>query len=113
MELRGTTVGHPNTWGFFGGKAEKGETPLQNVRRELREETGKQFVDFDHESERVPSRIWYFIKIVEREFTPVLSDESSAFRWCDRFPVPLHPMVQLYLPSFVAFLRKARNACAS
>jgi 8-oxo-dGTP pyrophosphatase MutT (NUDIX family) len=110
MELRGTTVGHPNTWGFFGGKADKKETPLQNIRRELREETGKQFVDFDHVSEMVPDRIWYFIKLVDYEFAPVLSDESSAFQWCDEFPVPLHPMVQLFSPNFVAFLRKARES---
>lgn len=28
----------PGTWGFFGGKMEAGETPLEAVRREIREE---------------------------------------------------------------------------
>ncbi len=30
----------PNYWAFFGGKIEKGESPEQAVKRELREELG-------------------------------------------------------------------------
>lgn len=31
---------HPNTWGFFGGHIEEGETPEQTIIRELKEELG-------------------------------------------------------------------------
>jgi len=33
-----TRKNYPGCWGLFGGRAEKGETPEQTVRREIKEE---------------------------------------------------------------------------
>ena len=31
-------IPYPNSWGTFGGQVEEGETPLQAIKREIREE---------------------------------------------------------------------------
>ncbi|HYF28936.1 MAG TPA: NUDIX domain-containing protein [Candidatus Paceibacterota bacterium] len=39
MQMRGADAKRwPNTWGFFGGALEEGETPLMAVMREVQEE---------------------------------------------------------------------------
>ncbi len=39
LHLRdGNTTVHPNQWAFFGGSSELGETPVQCIIRELKEE---------------------------------------------------------------------------
>lgn len=42
MGLRGPSCGNPNTWGFFGGNCDPGESVEQAAVRELHEETGMQ-----------------------------------------------------------------------
>ncbi len=36
---------HPSSWGIFGGQIEKGETPKQAARREIKEEVGIELTD--------------------------------------------------------------------
>lgn len=37
---RASTNNNPNQWNFFGGRIDKGETPVEAAVRELEEETG-------------------------------------------------------------------------
>ena len=41
LNLRSNDVSYPHTWSFWGGKIEKGEQPLDALRRELKEEMGQ------------------------------------------------------------------------
>jgi 8-oxo-dGTP pyrophosphatase MutT (NUDIX family) len=110
MELRSNQVGNPQTWGFFGGGIEMHESPLDAIRRELREEIGIDAREFDG-SMRVSRRVWIFIKIYNNEFDPKLSFESMSWRWCDELPgLRLHPKIRKNheaIESLIVLLRRA------
>ena len=38
LQQRSSDSPHPRTWGYFGGKAEKKERPIETLLRELDEE---------------------------------------------------------------------------
>jgi len=40
LQLRADSpkINHPNTWGLFGGNIEEGETPIEAIIREIKEE---------------------------------------------------------------------------
>ena len=40
FQLRNSDKRHKNSWGFWGGMMEQGETPYECIRRELSEEIG-------------------------------------------------------------------------
>ena len=84
-----------NEYGLFGGGADKKETPLQNIQRELHEEIGIRFESFDYAVTVPGTKTTIFVKIVEREFKPTLSVESAGFRWVHDFldVRPLHSVV--------------------
>jgi 8-oxo-dGTP pyrophosphatase MutT (NUDIX family) len=102
LQQRSSTCSYPNTWAFFGGKAELGERPIQTLLRELEEEIGAlpsiQKVYPLYKFTSADSKFVYdtFLISVFQEFIPTLNNESSGFCWVDlnRLPHPLHPGVK-------------------
>ena len=90
-----------NSWGLVGGKIEPGETILEGLEREIREELGgeitgakiKPIEKFTSEN----SKFCYhtFVIVVDDEFIPVLNEEHEGFCWVplEKYPKPLHPGV--------------------
>lgn len=46
LQHRGSNaLWHPDCWSFFGGQIEKGETPKQAAKREIKEEIGLELIN--------------------------------------------------------------------
>jgi 8-oxo-dGTP pyrophosphatase MutT (NUDIX family) len=117
MELRGKDVGHPNTYGFFGGGVESGELPEEACRRELVEESGLRVRWFDH-SIRLPSKsavVFLFVKILKHEFVPELSWESGGYRWVKDIEdvKPLHKKILKNYGEIRRLMAATRSTSAS
>ena len=88
---------NPGNWGMPGGKIETGETLLEGVARECREEIGF----FPADAKLIPIQkftnhafIYHtFYCEVSDEFTPVLNHEHCGYAWVGdgQYPKPLHP----------------------
>ena len=86
-------IGKTPAWRIPGGKVEKGETPLQAVRRELREETSidsrMMSLDFSHTTERfVDGGTWtgFIFRAQLPEFCQARlaePDKCNALGWFD------------------------------
>lgn len=90
---------HPGAWGLPGGKMEPGETIIQAIQRECREELGtmpeylklvplEKFTTVDH-----GFAYHTFFCSVSEEFTPTLNDEHLGWAWINSgtWPRPMHP----------------------
>jgi len=98
FELRSPKVNNPNCWGLFGGGVNDGERPVKAMRRELREETGFDFRDFDCV---VPAGVaLLYGKIVDREIAPKLSEESAGYTWAASIPQPVHKKIRKNMRAF-------------
>jgi len=84
------------TWGTWGGAVDAGETLVEAVTRELREEAGfKDDFDshplmvFEHDTGFTYAN---FLVIVDHEFEPVLNWETQNFGWFNYgdWPNPMH-----------------------
>lgn len=79
------------TWGFPGGHVEAGETPIESVIRESREEVQyipENGLELVHELDGV-----YIFSASCQQFQPILNDEHSAYKWAslEDAPYPLFP----------------------
>lgn len=92
---------YPNTWGLVGGKVEAGETVLEGLHREIREEMGGEIkgakvVPIEQYTSTKHTFVYHtFLIKVEEEFVPELNNEHKGYCWVklDDHPKPLHPGV--------------------
>lgn len=98
---------YTDTWATVGGRAELGETVIESLGREIKEEIGflpivrktipiDLFVSNDGKFE-----FHTFICLVDNEFIPNLNSEHKGYAWSgiDSFPKPLHPALYNALKS--------------
>ena len=90
---------HAGAWGIVGGKIDPGETVIQGLVREIKEEIGQNFVQkkfIPLETFTADNRkfVYYtFLVSMDEEFVPVLNSEHRGYCWVelDDYPKPLHP----------------------
>ncbi len=105
LQLRNSDKRFKNTWGFWGGMIEKGETPYECIQRELEEEIGfvpelKKLNPIDVYQSKDKNFYYYsFVAVVDNEFIPKLNGESAGYAWVDIgvWPQPLHNGARLTL----------------
>lgn len=105
LQLRNSDKRFKNTWGFWGGLIEKGETVYECIQRELTEEIGfvpelAKLNPIDVYQSRDQKFYYYsFVYVVEKEFSPVLNAESAGYAWVNIgvWPQPLHNGARLTL----------------
>jgi len=123
LQQRSNESSHPRTWGFFGGKGEKAERPIQTLLRELEEEIsmlpGVEKVYPLNKFTSPDKKFTYntFVVAVYEEFVPVLNNESDGFCWVKigNWPRPLHPGVkaQLFNKDIIKKIKTIHNNCAA
>ena len=92
---------HSGSWGIVGGKVEAGESVIQGLHREIREELGGEIKDAkiipieQYTSDNDKFVFHTYLISVDKEFVPVLNHEHRGYCWVplDDHPRPLHPGV--------------------
>jgi mutator protein MutT len=105
LQLRNSDKRFKNTWGFWGGIIERGETPYECIQRELTEEIGfvpelTKLNPIDVYQSKDKNFYYYsFVAVVDKEFIPKLNGESAGYAWVDIgvWPQPLHNGARLTL----------------
>lgn len=90
---------NPGTWGLPGGKIESGETLIEAMHRECKEELGFmpehiKLMPVEKFTSRDNGFVYHtFFCSVTAEFVPVLNDEHLGWAWIDsgHWPKPMHP----------------------
>ena len=107
LQQRSGEVNHPRTWGFFGGKGEGKERPVETLYREMEEEVGivpdiKKVIPINKFTSPNKKFIYHsFVVTVQEEFVPVLNNESDGYGWVKigNWPRPLHPGAKIQFNS--------------
>ena len=87
----------PITWSSLSGKMEKGENPLQSIKREIKEEIGitPSMIDNIEELGKSNTNHHVMVGYVDNEFkVPNLKlDENDSYGWFSKnnLPSPIHP----------------------
>jgi ADP-ribose pyrophosphatase YjhB (NUDIX family) len=90
---------HPDTWGLPGGRMEPGETMIEAMTRECREELGSmpdyiKLVPLEKFTTADQHFAYHtFFCSVAREFVPQLNHEHTGWAWIasGTWPKPMHP----------------------
>lgn len=91
----------PDSWGLVGGKVEQGESILDGLEREIKEELGGEIRNAkiipieQYTSDNKTFTYHTFLIKVESEFVPELNNEHKGYCWVplEAYPKPLHPGV--------------------
>lgn len=98
FQLRNSDKKFKDTWGFWGGILENGESPYESIQRELAEEIGfvpelQKLNPIDVFQSQDKNFYYYsFVALVDKEFVPTLNYESAGYAWVNigSWPKPLH-----------------------
>lgn len=116
LQQRSGEVNHPRTWGFFGGKSEDNERPIETLYREMEEEVGivpsiEKVIPLNKFTSPNKKFVYHsFVVTVQDEFTPVLNNESDGYCWVKigNWPRPLHPGAKIQFNS-KQFIKKLKT----
>lgn len=116
LQQRSDTVSHPNTWGFFGGKGENGERPVETLLREIEEELGflpkvNRVIPVNKFTATNKKFVYNsFVVTVLDEFHPPLNEESNGYCWVQigKWPEPIHPGAKVQCKS-KEFIKKLKT----
>jgi 8-oxo-dGTP pyrophosphatase MutT (NUDIX family) len=90
---------HPECWSLAGGKQELGESLLETLNRECREELGImpnyiKLIPLEKFTSADNGFVYNtFFCVIAHEFIPVLNNEHIGYAWVNSgiWPKPLHP----------------------
>jgi len=111
-------VNKPISWAGLAGKMEKGETPIQTISREVKEEIGLDFSVIDGvkvlgNSNTMGGDHYVSVGFVDEEFkVPNLKkDENDTYGWFSEkeLPSPLHPGLMKSLNMVKNYLNLKEN----
>jgi len=100
-----------NTWNLLAGGIEDGESPLEGLKRETKEETkiNPDIIEFKFVSKEFDKdrnlEFHYYQGIVLDEFTPKLCDENVDWGWFDKDNLP----TQLF-PNLISKIKHIYNS---
>lgn len=90
LGLRGPKCGNPFTWGLIGGSIDAGETPIEALTREVKEETGMSLPNWpvglfslaftEHYNDRVCHFYHAYVDDTSRN-RPQKTKEFTEYRW--------------------------------
>ena len=116
LQHRSWEVNHPRTCGFFGGKSDTNEKPIDTLYREIEEELGlvpdiKKVIPINKFTSPNKKFIYHsFVVTVDEEFIPILNNESDGYCWVKigNWPRPLHPGAKIQCNS-KQFVKKVKT----
>ncbi len=91
---------HAGSWGLVGGGVEPGETPIEALHREIKEEIGvidiQKIIPLEKfTADNTNFEYHTYLLVVDEEFVPNLNSEHRGYAWTGikDCPKPLHPGV--------------------